>query len=42
VQSAIPALRAVKKNLEAAVALRFGKETASAVINALEKTRASK
>jgi hypothetical protein len=32
----------VKKNLEAAVALRFGKEIASAVINALEKTRASK
>jgi hypothetical protein len=32
----------VKKNLEAAVALRFGKETASAVINALEKKRASK
>jgi hypothetical protein len=27
----------VKKNLEAAVALSFGKETASAVIKALEK-----
>jgi hypothetical protein len=36
VQSAIPALRIVEKNLESAVALGFGKENASAVIKALE------
>ena len=36
-QSPIPALRVVKKNLESAVALGFGKENASAVIKALEK-----
>src|SRR5438309_731556 len=36
-QSSIPALRVVKKNLESAVALGFGKENASAVIKALEK-----
>jgi hypothetical protein len=33
----IPALRVVEKNLESAVALRFGKQNASAVIKALEK-----
>src|SRR6195256_4626638 len=36
-QSPIPALRVVEKNLESAVALGFGKENASAVIKALEK-----
>jgi len=36
-QSAISALRVVEKNLEAAVALGFGKENASPVIKALEK-----
>jgi len=36
-QSAIPALRIVQENLEAAVALGFGKENASAEIKALEK-----
>jgi len=36
-QSPIPALRVVEKNLEAAVALGFGKENASAVIKTLEK-----
>jgi len=36
-QSPIPALRVVGKNLESAVALGFGKENASAVIKALEK-----
>src|SRR6201981_2339680 len=36
-ESPIPALRVVKKNLESAVALGFGKENASAVIKALEK-----
>jgi 3-hydroxyisobutyrate dehydrogenase-like beta-hydroxyacid dehydrogenase len=36
-QSPIPALRVVQKNLESAVALGFGKENASAVIKALEK-----
>ena len=36
-KSSIPALRVVKKNLESAAALRFGKENASAVIKALEK-----
>jgi len=36
-QSPIPALCVVQKNLESAVALGFGKENASAVIKALEK-----
>ena len=36
-ESPIPALRVVQKNLESAVALGFGKENASAVIKALEK-----
>jgi 3-hydroxyisobutyrate dehydrogenase-like beta-hydroxyacid dehydrogenase len=36
-QSPIPGLRVVQKNLESAVALGFGKENASAVIKALEK-----
>jgi 3-hydroxyisobutyrate dehydrogenase-like beta-hydroxyacid dehydrogenase len=36
-QSPIPALRVVEKNLESAVALGFEKENASAVIRALEK-----
>jgi 3-hydroxyisobutyrate dehydrogenase-like beta-hydroxyacid dehydrogenase len=36
-QSPIPGLRVVKKNLASAVALGFGKENASAVIKALEK-----
>src|SRR6266576_1049510 len=36
-QSPIPALRVVEKNLESAVALGFGKENASALIRALEK-----
>jgi 3-hydroxyisobutyrate dehydrogenase-like beta-hydroxyacid dehydrogenase len=36
-QSPVPALRIVGKNLESAVALGFGKENASAVIKALEK-----
>jgi 3-hydroxyisobutyrate dehydrogenase-like beta-hydroxyacid dehydrogenase len=36
-QSPIPALRVVQKNLESAVALGFGKENASAIIKALEK-----
>ena len=36
-QSPVPALRVVQKNLESAVALGFGKENASAVIKALEK-----
>jgi 3-hydroxyisobutyrate dehydrogenase-like beta-hydroxyacid dehydrogenase len=36
-ESPIPALRVAEKNLEAAVALGFGKENASAVIKALEK-----
>ena len=36
-QSPIPALRVVQKNLESAVTLGFGKENASAVIKALEK-----
>ena len=36
-QSPIPALRVVKKDLESAVALGFGNENASAVIRALEK-----
>jgi 3-hydroxyisobutyrate dehydrogenase-like beta-hydroxyacid dehydrogenase len=36
-QSPIPALRVVQRNLESAVALGFGKENASAVIKALEK-----
>jgi len=36
-QSPIPALGVVQKNLESAVALGFGKENASAVIKALEK-----
>src|SRR5882672_1852146 len=36
-QSPIPALRVVEKNLASAVALGFGKENASAVIKALEK-----
>src|SRR6202171_5598048 len=36
-ESPIPALRVVEKNLAAAVALGFGKENASAVIKALEK-----
>src|SRR3977135_304667 len=36
-QSPIPALRVVEKNLAAAVALGFGNENASAVIKALEK-----
>jgi 3-hydroxyisobutyrate dehydrogenase-like beta-hydroxyacid dehydrogenase len=36
-ESPIPALRVVGKNLESAVALGFGKENASAVIKALEK-----
>jgi 3-hydroxyisobutyrate dehydrogenase-like beta-hydroxyacid dehydrogenase len=35
--SPIPALRVVRKNLESAVALGFGKENASALIKALEK-----
>jgi glyoxylate/succinic semialdehyde reductase len=37
VQSPIPALHVVEKNLASAVALGFGKENASAVIKALEK-----
>jgi 3-hydroxyisobutyrate dehydrogenase-like beta-hydroxyacid dehydrogenase len=36
-QSPIPALRVVKKNLASAVALGFGKENASSLIKALEK-----
>ena len=36
-QSPIPALRVVEKNLESAIALGFGKENASALIKALEK-----
>jgi 3-hydroxyisobutyrate dehydrogenase-like beta-hydroxyacid dehydrogenase len=36
-QSPIPALRVVEKNLAAAVALGFGTENASALIRALEK-----
>jgi 3-hydroxyisobutyrate dehydrogenase-like beta-hydroxyacid dehydrogenase len=36
-QSPIPALRVVGKNLESGVALGFGKENASAVIKVLEK-----
>jgi 3-hydroxyisobutyrate dehydrogenase-like beta-hydroxyacid dehydrogenase len=36
-ESPIPALRVVDKNLESAVALGFGEENASAVIKALEK-----
>jgi 3-hydroxyisobutyrate dehydrogenase-like beta-hydroxyacid dehydrogenase len=36
-ESPIPALHVVQKNLESAVALGFGKENASAVIKALEK-----
>jgi 3-hydroxyisobutyrate dehydrogenase-like beta-hydroxyacid dehydrogenase len=36
-QSPIPALRVVGKNLKSAVALGFGKENASALIKALEK-----
>jgi 3-hydroxyisobutyrate dehydrogenase-like beta-hydroxyacid dehydrogenase len=36
-QSPIPALRVVEKNLAAAVALGFGTENASALIKALEK-----
>ena len=36
-QSPIPALRVVQKNLESAVALGFGKENASAVIKTLER-----
>jgi 3-hydroxyisobutyrate dehydrogenase-like beta-hydroxyacid dehydrogenase len=36
-ESPIPALRVVQKNLASAVALGFGKENASAVIKALEK-----
>jgi len=36
-QSPIPALRVVQRNLESAVTLGFGKENASAVIKALEK-----
>jgi 3-hydroxyisobutyrate dehydrogenase-like beta-hydroxyacid dehydrogenase len=36
-QSPIPALRVVQKNLESAVALGFGGENASALIRALEK-----
>jgi 3-hydroxyisobutyrate dehydrogenase-like beta-hydroxyacid dehydrogenase len=37
VESPIPALRVVEKNLASAVALGFGTENASAVIKALEK-----
>jgi 3-hydroxyisobutyrate dehydrogenase-like beta-hydroxyacid dehydrogenase len=36
-ESPIPALRVVQKNLESAVALGFGEENASAIIRALEK-----
>ena len=36
-RSLIPGLRVAEKNLEAAVALGFGKENASALIKALEK-----
>jgi 3-hydroxyisobutyrate dehydrogenase-like beta-hydroxyacid dehydrogenase len=36
-ESPIPALRVVEKNLESATALGFGKENASALIKALEK-----
>ena len=36
-QSPIPTLRVVEKNLASAVALGFGNENASAVIKALEK-----
>jgi len=36
-ESPIPALHVVEKNLESATALGFGKENASAVIKALEK-----
>jgi len=38
VQSPIPALRVVEKNLESAVALGFGNENASALIKSLEKS----
>ena len=41
-QSPIPGLRVVEKNLKSAVALGFEKENASAVIKALEKRRALK
>jgi 3-hydroxyisobutyrate dehydrogenase-like beta-hydroxyacid dehydrogenase len=37
-QSPIPALRVVEKNLASAVALGFGTENASALIKALEKS----
>jgi 3-hydroxyisobutyrate dehydrogenase-like beta-hydroxyacid dehydrogenase len=37
VQSPIPALRVVEKNLASAVVLGFGEENASALIRALEK-----
>ncbi len=36
-QSPIPALRVVEKNLASAVSLGFGNENASALIKALEK-----
>ena len=36
-ESPIPALRIVEKNLESAVALGFGEENASAIVRALEK-----
>jgi 3-hydroxyisobutyrate dehydrogenase-like beta-hydroxyacid dehydrogenase len=36
-QSPIPALRVVQKNLESAVAFGFEKENASALVRALEK-----
>jgi hypothetical protein len=36
-ESPIPALRVVEKNVASAVALAFGDENASAVIKALEK-----
>ena len=38
VQSPIPALRVVEKNLESAVALGYGNENASALIKSLEKS----
>ena len=37
-QSPIPALRVVEKNLEPAVALGYGNENASALIKSLEKS----
>jgi len=41
-QSPIPAVRVVEKNLAAAVALGFGNENVFALIKALEKKQVSK